>query len=293
MIRTCLAVVFLTLCCVGPVCVPQNAWAQAGQEMPEEFDTGNDYFPLHVYLRMAEAGAPSVLMFPGEGISGILFRDRPDGGPSWIDLLHERNFSALAIDWIGTGKAPELFNQDYIRALEAHVEGAHTMARGALPRLAVAHAEGAALLIKARSFGDYTSRTAVLIDPIGPQYSQPLEQISFEEALAAHEGFDEALWQRLGFGPRVGELREGLDIDADTAMRVFDGYNRQAVQIRPALLQPMISPIRVRGPGQIQGWYVLIVRTPAADDAQIRRELALTEWLSVAGANVELLDLNT
>jgi len=155
------------------------------------------------------------------------------------------------------------------------------------------HAEGAALLIKARSFGDYTSRTAVLIDPIGPQYSQPLEQISFEEALAAHEGFDEALWQRLGFGPRVGELREGLDIDADTAMRVFDGYDRQAVQIRPALLQPMISPIRVRGPGQIQGWYVLIVRTPAADDAQIRRELALTEWLSAAGANVELLDLNT
>jgi len=73
---------------------------------------------------------------------------------------------------------------------------------------------------------------------------------------------------------------------------VFEGYARDAIQIRPALLQPMISPIRVRGAGQIQDWYVLIVRTPAADAAQIRREQALTEWLSAAGAIVELLDLN-
>ncbi len=291
--RSCLAILFFALACVGSACVPLSAWAQAGQEMPEEFDTGDDYFPVHVYLRMAEAGAPAVTLFPGEGLSGVLFRDRPDGGPSWVDLLVERNFAALAVDWAGTGKVTELFNQDYLRALKAQVQGAYLMGRGSLPRLGIAHAEGAALLIKARSFGDYTSRTAVLIDPIGPQYSQPLERMSFDEALEARDGFDDALWQRWGFGKQVGNLDPGLDIDLDTAMRVFEGYNRHAIQIRPALLQPMISPIRVRGTARLQDWYVLIVRTRAADETQIRRETALTEWLDNAGANVELLDLNT
>ena len=291
--RTCLAIVFFVLTCFGPASVPLNAWAQAGQEMPEEFDTGDEYFPVHVYLRMAEAGAPAVTLFPGEGIGGVLFRDRPDGGPGWIDLLVERNFSALAVDWVGTGKASKLFNQDYIRALKAQVQDAYLVGRGALPRLAIAQGEAAALLIKTRSFGDYTSRTAVLIDPIGPQYSQPLERISFDEALKARDGFDDELWKRWGFGPRVGELHRDLDIDLDTAMRVFEGYNRQAIQMRPALLQPMISPIRVRGTAQLKDWYVLIVRTPAADKKQIRRETALTQWLDDAGAHVELLDLNT
>jgi hypothetical protein len=278
--------------CVGSACVPPGAWAQTGNPIPEEFDTGDDYFPVHVYLRMAEPGAPAVTLFPGEGISGVLFRDRPDDGPSWFDLLVERGFSALSVDWAGTGKVTELFNEDYLRALKAQVQDAYMVGRGSLPRLGIAHAEGAALLIKSRSFADFTSRTAVLIDPIGPQHSQPLERVSLDEALEARNGFDETLWRRWGFGPRVGELNPGLDIDLETAMRVFESYSRHAIQIRPALLQPMISPIRVRGAGQIQDWYVLIVRTPAADAAQIRREQALTEWLGAAGAIVELLDLN-
>ena len=291
--RGCLSILFLALACVAPACLPLSARAQVGQEIPEEFDTGDDYFPVHVYLRMTEPGAPAVTLFPGEGISGILFRDRPDGGPSWFDLLVERNYSPLAVDWAGTGKVTELFNQDYLRALKAQVQDAYLVGRGALPRLGIAHAEGAALLIKARSFADFTSRTAVLIDPIGPQYSQPLERISFDEALEARSVFDATLWRRWGFGPQVGEVYPELDIDLDTATRVFDGYFRHAIQIRPALLQPMISPIRVRGPGLIEDWYVLIVRTPAADKNQIRREQALTEWLNAAGAIVELLDLST
>ena len=115
--------------------------------------------------------------------------------------------------------------------------------------------------------------------------------MTFEEALEARESFDDELWRRYGFGPRVGKLYEGLDVDLATATAVYEGYDRDCFQIRPALLQPMISPVRVRGTARLEGWYVLMVRTPAADDAQVAREEALTAWLREAGVIVETLDL--
>jgi hypothetical protein len=231
-------------------------------------------------------------MFPGEGISGATFRHRPDGGPGWIDLLLAEGYNALSLDWPGTGAATSYINRDLIRALNAHVEGAFYTARGSMPVLSIAHAEGAALLIKTRSFGDYLSRTSVLIDPIGPQYAQPLEPMSFEQALARQETLEDDLWRHWGFGPRVGELRDGLDIDLETAMKVLESYQRDAFPIRPALLQPMISPIRVQDTARLDGWRVLIIRTPAADQAQIERELALSDWLRAANVHVELMDLS-
>ena len=72
---------------------------------------------------------------------------------------------------------------------------------------------------------------------------------------------------------------------------VFGNYQRDAFPIRPALLQPMISPIRVRGTGRLEGWRVLIMRTPAADKVQVRREEAFAAWLIDAGVHVEHIDL--
>ena len=264
----------------------------SAQEMPDQFSSGNDYFPVEIYLRFLRQGAPAVTAFPGEGISGISFRDRPDGGPGWLDLFNGEGYMALSVDWPGTGNARTFINRDLIRALDAHVEGAFFTGRGALPVLSIAHAEGAALLIKSRSFGDYLSRTAVLIDPIGPQHAQPLEPISFEQALARQETFDDDLWRRLGFGPRAGELDEDLDIDMDTAMSLFESHTRDCFPLRPALLQPMISPIRVQGTAKLEGWRVLILRTPAADESQVKRELALAEWLRAAKVHVEVYDFS-
>lgn len=266
--------------------------ATGAQQMPEQFSSGNEYFPLEIYLRFLQQGDPTVTVFPGEGISGISFRDRPDGGPGWLDLFNGDGHIALSVDWPGTGNAQGYINRDLIRALEAHVEGAYFTGRGAIPVLSIAHAEGAALLVKIRSYGDYLSRTAVLIDPIGPQHAQPLEPMTFEQALARQETFDDDLWRRWGFGPKAGELDEGLDIDLDVAMAMFESYQRDAFPIRPALLQPMISPIRVRGTAKLADWRVLILRTPAADKAQVKRELALAEWLRAANAHVELYDLS-
>lgn len=262
------------------------------QGLPEEFTTGNDYFPVKVYLRFVPESTTSVTIFPGEGLSGISFRDRPDGGPGWLELFAEQGFGAMSIDWPGTGGAMPVINRDLLRSLDAHVEGAYFVSRGAMPVLSIAHAEGAALLIKTRSFGDYLSRTAVLIDPIGPQHSQPLEPVSFEQALARQETFGDDLWRRWGFGPRAGELRDGIDVDAATAAAVFASYQPDCFPIRPALLQPMISPIRVRGPRKLDGWRVLVMRTPAADEAQIERERALTAWLRAANVHVDLMDLS-
>jgi hypothetical protein len=267
--------------------------AAGAQGMPEQFSSGNEYFPVEIYMGFVGQGERATMIFPGEGISGSTFRHRPDGGPGWIDLFMGEGYNALSVDWPGTGASTNCINRDLIRALEAHVEGAYFTARGAMPVLSIAHAEGAALLIKTRSFGDYLSRTSVLIDPVGPQYAQPLEPLSFEQALAHQESFEDELWRRWGFGPRAGELDEGLDIDLEAAMAVFEAYQRDAFPIRPALLQPMISPIRVRGTGRLDGWRVLILRTPAADDAQVARELALTAWLRAANVHVELLDLST
>ena len=268
------------------------ASAAVAQDMPEQFSSGNDYFPIEIYMGFLGQGERAALIFPGEGISGATFRHRPDGGPGWIDLLNGEGYNALSLDWPGTGAANNPINRDLIRALNAHVEGAFFSARGSMPVLSIAHAEGAALLIQTRSFGDYLSRTSVLIDPVGPQYAQPLEPMTFEQALAARETFEDDLWRRWGFGPRAGELRDGLDIDLAAAMEVFEGYQRDAFPIRPALLQPMISPIRVQSTDMLDGWRVLILRTPAADEAQVAREQALTEWLRAANVHVELMDLS-
>jgi hypothetical protein len=53
----------------------------------------------------------------------------------------------------------------------------------------------------------------------------------------------------------------------------------------------MLSPIRVRGPGRLEHWRVLVLRTSAANDAQVRREQAFSVWLEDAGVHVDLLDL--
>jgi hypothetical protein len=272
--------------------VPLLATSAGAQGMPEQFSSGNEYFPMEIYLRFLEQGDPSVTMYPGEGLTGISFRDRPDGGPGWLDLFNGEGYIALSVDWPGTGAAKNFINRDLIRALEAHVEGAYFTGRGALPVLSIAHAEGAALLIKSRSFGDYLTRTAVLIDPIGPQHAQPLEPVTFEQALARQDTFEDDLWRRWGFGPRVGALDEGLDIDLEAAMAVFESYTRDCFPLRPALLQPMLSPIRVRGTEKLADWRVLILRTPAADDAQVKREIALTEWLRSANVHVDVYDLS-
>lgn len=286
-----LSILFLVAVASGWT-LAQPARAQTPDQAPSEFDTGVENFPIHVYLNIVGSGGPLANLFCGQGLSGGLFRDRPDGGPGWFQTLESEGIGALAFDWPGTGKAPAPINRDLIRALNAHVSAAFDLGRGSLPLLCFAHAEGAALLIKNRSFGDYTSRTAVLIDPIGPQYSQPLEPITFDEALARKATFEDDLWRQYGFGPRVGELYDGLDVDLETATAVFESYQRDCFPIRPALLQPLISPIRVEGTSHIAGWYVLMVRTPAADPQQIEREEALTAWLREAGATVESLDLS-
>ncbi len=265
--------------------------AAAQTELPSQFSSGNEYFPLEIYLSHLGKGVPSVTLYPGEGITGEWFRTRPDGSAGWIELLNQAQMSALAIDWPGTGNASTFINRDLIRALDAHVEGAYFTNRGSLPKLTVAHAEGAAILVKIRSYGDYLSPLAVFIDPIGPQHSQPLEPLTFEEALARQETLEDDLWRQWGFGPRAGVLHEGLDVDLESANRVHADYQRDAFPIRPALLQPMLSPIRVRGPGRLEHWRVLVLRTSAVDDAQVRREQAFSTWLEDAGVHVDLLDL--
>lgn len=266
--------------------------ATAQGELPSQFSSGNDYFQVEIYLEFLGQGVPTATIYPGEGLTGSQFRDRPDGGTGWLELINEAGMSSISVDWPGTGNAMGYFNRDLMRALDATVEGAYLTGRGSLAQLNIAHAEGAALLTKTRSFGDYLSRTAVLIDPIGPQHAQPLEPVSFEQALARQETFEDDLWRRLGFGPRAGVLGEGLDIDLQTANAVFGDYQRDAFPIRPALLQPLISPIRVRGTGRLEGWRVLIMRTPAADDSQINREEAFAAWLLDAGVHVEHIDLS-
>lgn len=268
------------------------ALAQQQPEVPAEFDTGDDYFPIHGYLQHTP-DQPVANLFPGEGISGLTFRERPDGGEDWMAALNRLGISSVAIDWPGSGRTRPTLNRDYIRALKATVQGCYDTGRGTGAKLSIAHAEAAALLIKARSYDPWVSRTAVLIDPIGPQYSQPLEPMTLDQALAVRGDFPDQLWRRWGFGARAGELDPRLDINLATAMQLFEAYDRDAFQIRPAVLQPMISPVRVRGPGLLAGWRVLVVRTRGADAAQIKREEALTRWLEAAEVHVEHLDLTS
>ncbi len=257
-----------------------------------EFDSGDIAFRTHTYFQMARPLALPFVFFPGDGLSGIYFRDKPDGSPGWTRRIEERGYNALAMDHVGCGRSIPPPDDDILKLFEKGLYGVYQMGMATRPEMAVAHEMAAGLLLKARSLDAAVGRSLVLIDPIGPQYAQPIPEIEPEDLLPRRADPRAWYWKHWGLGPRVGRLRAGIDLDAAAADSLMQALEPRQPAYWAGLLTRMDSGLEVREPYLLEGVPVLVVRTPAADRAQIAREEAVVQWMIERKMRVDRLDLS-
>ena len=264
--------------------------AAQGLQNVDRIPAGDMKWRTLAHLEYSAPSLKNVVMFPGFGLSGESFRARPDGGPSWGKMMRERGFNAFMMDNVGCGDAQEPPNRNIETLFEMGLFGAYQMPFAAKAPLVVAHGQAAGLLVRARSFEPDVPRSLVLIDPIGPQYSQPMTDLTPRQLLERRDDPDH-VWRTWGFGPEYGVLREGLDLTVADAESLVAAYESDQPPYWVGLLTPMESNFEVRETMHLEGVPVLVVRTPAADREQIEREEHVVRWMREHGMKVDRLDL--
>lgn len=270
---------------------PHLAIAQTHASEMTEFNAGDIKYRTHIYFEFVAETAPQVVLAPGDGLSGATFRYRPDGSASWGKMLRERGFNVYMLDNVGCGNAIEPPSTDFPTLADMGRFGVEQIALATAPRLLIAHGEAAGFAIKARSLNEGAGDALVLIDPIGPQGSQPMSTLSSAEVLERWQDRQNRVWRRWGFGPEYGKLRRGVDVTEAVARQIVDGYEEDQPAYWAALLTPMDLPLQVRDGFLLADLPVLVIRTQGADREQIERENAVVAWLENFGTHVDRLDL--
>jgi hypothetical protein len=260
-------------------------------EMPE-IPTGDMNYRSWTYVAYAATQAPYFAMIPGDGLSGATFRERPNGEPSWGRMAQQRGFNVFMLDRVGCGKAPEPPDRNLTRILETGLFGVYQVGFATKAGLMIAHADAAGMAVRARSFDPDVAASMVLIDPIGPQGAQPMTDLTPREVLERLRDPDHP-WVTWGLGPEHGVLREGLDLTPAEAESLVANHEDDQPAYWAGLLTDMDSDYRVREPMHLDDLPVLVIRTPAADAAQIEREDHVVRWMTERGMRVDRLDLSS
>ena len=264
----------------------------ANAQVPSEFDAGDIYFRTHVYFEMSSTTSPGVDLIPGEGLSGKTFRERPSGEPGWGRMLKDQGWNVFQLDHVGCGNTLPPPNDDPLMIIDKGLYGVYQLGIASQPRLAVAHGFATALVIKAKSWDERASASAVLIDPWGPQFVNPMLDLDAADLVENEAERADRVWREFGFGKRYGELRKGLDLTMEEAKTLVDGYEHDQPPYWAGLLTGLDSGFDLREPIKLLDWPVLLVRTPAADATQIEREKAVRSWLEEVGCKVDFVDLS-
>lgn len=267
--------------------------ASAQQHASEltEFNAGDINYRTFVYFEFSSEIAPQVALIPGDGLLGSTFRFKPDGSPGWGKMLLERGYNVYMLDNVGCGRAIEPPSDDFAKLVAMAQFGVEQIGAATIPVFMVAHGQAAGLALYSRSIEPRTAQSLVLVDPIGPQGTQPMTELTPEEVLERWRERDDWNWRRWGFGPRYGKLRRGVDVDEESARAVVDGFDAKQPAYWTALLTPMESGLRVESDFNLRGVPVMVIRTPAADAEQIERENAVVDWMQSMGMEVTRLDL--
>lgn len=287
--RSSIPLLLLVLATASPPAV--HAQQKTLADLPE-IPMGDLDYRSWAHVEFADAKAPFVAMIPGDGLSAATFRERPNGEASWGRMAHQRGFNAFMLDRVGCGKAPEPPDRDFLRILETGLFGVYQVGYAPRAGLLIAHADAAGMAVRARSFHPRVAASMVLIDPIGPQGAQPVTDLTPREVLERRRDPDHP-WATWGFGPERGVLRDGLDLTAAEAESLVANHEDDQPAYWAALLTDMDSDYRVREPMHLDGLPVLVIRTPAADAAQIEREEHVVRWMTERGVRVDRLDLSS
>jgi hypothetical protein len=284
------ALLSLSLCLVLILSVAGPSPAQDKVDI-SEFNSGDIDFRTYSYLQLAKPLALPFVFFPGDGVRAVYFRDKPDGSPGWTRRVEERGFNALAMEHVGSAVAITPPDDDILKLMEKGLYGVYQVGMATRPEFAVGHEMAAGLLLKARSQDEGVGRALILIDPIGPQRSQPMTTLTPRDLYEQRQDLPDHLWRKWGFGPREGKLRRGLDLSMAAAESLLSTYDGGQPAYWAGLLTEMQSGLEVREPIKLFDLPVLVVRTPAADKEQIAREEAVVAWMVERGMRVDRLDL--
>jgi hypothetical protein len=279
---------FAVLVVLGLYDAPSSA--QHASELTE-FQAGDLNVRTHIYFEFSSETALQALLAPGDGLRGETFRWKPDGSPSWGKMLHQRGYNVYMLDNVGVGKAPPTRSDDFPFLANQGLEGLRVVGAATIPDLVIAHGEAAGFALKARSMEPRAGEALVLIDPIGPQGSQPMVSMSPAQEYARWIDRKNHIWRRWGFGPKYGTLRRGIDVTEEIARTVVDSYEDDQPAYWVALLTPMDVPLQVREGDLLENLPVLVIRTHGADREQIERENAVVAWMQGFGMRVDRLDL--
>lgn len=259
-----------------------------------DFDAGDIDYRTHMYCWFWDVQAPQINLVPGGYIGGEAFLETAYGEPGWAKLLQLRGCNAYALDMVGAHNTDPLPGNDLVMLIDKGLWGVYQMGMGTQPHLMLGHGAHAAYVITARARDPKVAMSGVLIDPWGPQGAQPLVDLDPATAYERHADLRDTLWRQWGLGPAYGEIEGEKDLDQAGFDNFFERYIDPAQPpYWAAAVTGLDTQLRVNQDIYLQGWPVLVVRTPAADAEQIAREESVVAWLKERGVEVERLDLST
>ncbi len=256
-----------------------------------EIDGGDLQYRTHVYLAFHQVGVEQIVLLPPEGFSGAVFRTRVNGEPGWGEMLKERNYNAFMFDHVGCGSTIAPPNRDIVTLTDKTAWGTMQIMVATEAQLVIAQGFSAGFALLGKSNHEKGGFAFVLIDPIGPQGAQDDLKVSPAEWFARRDPLDDALWKEWGWGKRAHHLRKGTDLEPQWADSLLNLYEADQPDYGTVLLTGIDAAARVRDTRFLQGVPVLVVRTNAADQDQIRREDQVVAWLESAGCHVDRLKL--
>lgn len=257
----------------------------------DELPAGDLRYRTLIYLDYANENSPTVMLEAGFGLDAESLRRRIGGKPGWGKMLEERGYNAWMLNNVGVGRAQHPPDEDLDSLMKWGMYGHYQVGLANLAALSILHGQAAGMGLRAASYSRKFTDAMILIDPIGPQGSQPMMPFDPERLLA--ERFDEDhIWREWAFGPERGATRDGLDLSVAEAESLYASYDRTNPPQWAGLLTHYDGPFEVEEPMNLEGVPVLVVRTPAADDEQIEREKALVRWMNERGMVVETWDLS-
>jgi len=272
--------------CISPARAQENILYKV-----DELPGGDLSYRTLFYIEFDSEVAPTIIMEAGFGLTAETLRRRIGGAPGWGKLLKERGYNAWMLNNVGVGRSETPRDRDLDQLFKFGSFGNFQVGYANDGSLAILHGQAAGLGLRSASYGERYSDMFVLIDPIGPQGSQPF--LPYEPAKRRAQREDpNHIWQKWGFGPERGTIREGLDLSAAAAESLAAAYDPTQPPQWAGMLTHVDSPFEVREPLYLEGRDVLVIRTPAADDTQIEREKSLVKWMRERGMNVETMDLS-
>lgn len=259
-----------------------------------DFDAGDLEYRTHLYCWFWDVQAPQITLVPGSYIGGRALLETAYGEPGWSKLLQLKGHNVYSLDMVGAHETDPLPGNDLVTLIDKGLWGVYQMGMGTQPHIMLGQGPHAAYVITARARDPKVAMAGILLDPWGPQGAQPLVDTDPADVYERHERLQDTLWREWGLGPAYGELDGEKDLDQAGFDAFYDAFIDPAQPpYWAAAVTGLDTQLRVNQELYLQGWPVLVVRTPAADDEQIAREEAVVAWLAERGVELQRLDLST